>query len=248
MVKIGYCLERVEQYVSAPLRCFKCQKFGYHRDTCRGWQTCAKCRVKEPNHKEGECLKLIRCPNCQQDHPAYTKSCNIYWKEKEIIEVKHKRNESFLEARQIVGSYMSETSCASVTRRAEISNQDNEYRALINKLINLDQSEWPKFQADLKNIHTNSIQQTSRLEVPAQTNKSFDKIKEDKKFTKTIAQTQTTPPKNKTCTDHQSVLLLLKLTTSAKITLQTLNQTMIKQNVPHNLKETIPQLHPHGNI
>ena len=26
-VKIGYCLESVEQYVSAPLRCFKCQKF-----------------------------------------------------------------------------------------------------------------------------------------------------------------------------------------------------------------------------
>ena len=24
-VKIGYCAERVEQYVTAPLRCFKCQ-------------------------------------------------------------------------------------------------------------------------------------------------------------------------------------------------------------------------------
>ena len=35
-VKIGYCLERVKQYVPAPLRCFKCQKFGHHRETCRG--------------------------------------------------------------------------------------------------------------------------------------------------------------------------------------------------------------------
>ena len=59
---------------------------------------------KEPNHKEVECLKPIRCPNCQQDHLAYARSCDLYRKEKEIIEVKHKRNVSFFEARKI-GSY-----------------------------------------------------------------------------------------------------------------------------------------------
>ena len=42
-VKIDYCLERVEQYVPALLRCFKCQKFGYHREAYRGRQTCTKC-------------------------------------------------------------------------------------------------------------------------------------------------------------------------------------------------------------
>ena len=70
---------------------------------------------------------------------------------------------------------MGETSYASVTQRAETSNQDNKYGTLINKLINLDPSKWPKFQVKLKNEHTNNIQQTSRLEVLAQTNKSFDK-------------------------------------------------------------------------
>ena len=35
-VKISYCLERVEQYIPAPLRCFKCQKNGHHREACRG--------------------------------------------------------------------------------------------------------------------------------------------------------------------------------------------------------------------
>ena len=53
---------------------------------------------------------------------------------------------------------MGETSYASVTQRAETSNLDNKYRALINKLIDLDPSEWPKFQAELKNEHTNNIQ------------------------------------------------------------------------------------------
>ena len=58
-LKMGYCLERVEQYVPAPLRCFKCQKFGHHREACRGRQTCSKCGEKDPDHAEEDCLKEI---------------------------------------------------------------------------------------------------------------------------------------------------------------------------------------------
>ena len=60
-VKIGYCLEIVEQYVPASLSCFKCQKFGHHREACRGRQTCSKCGKKDPDHAEEDCLKEIRC-------------------------------------------------------------------------------------------------------------------------------------------------------------------------------------------
>ena len=49
-VKISYCLERVEQYILAPLKCFKCQKYGHHREACRGRQTCTKCSEKDPDH------------------------------------------------------------------------------------------------------------------------------------------------------------------------------------------------------
>ena len=73
-VKIGYCLERVEQYVTVALRCFKCQKFGHHREACRGRQTCSKCGEKDPDHGEEDCLKEIRCANCQQDHPVYART------------------------------------------------------------------------------------------------------------------------------------------------------------------------------
>ena len=41
-VKIGYCFERVEQYVPAPLRCFKYQKYIHYREACRGRQIYAK--------------------------------------------------------------------------------------------------------------------------------------------------------------------------------------------------------------
>ena len=149
-MKIGYCLERVEQYVPAPLRCFKCQKFGHHREACRGRQTCSKCGEKDPDHAEEDCLKETRCANCQLDHLAYARTCTVYQKEKEIIEVKHKRNVSFLKARRIVGSYMGESSYASVARKADRTNDDSKYRTLVEKLLKLEANNWPKFQEHQK--------------------------------------------------------------------------------------------------
>ena len=62
-VKIGHCLERVEQYVSAPLRCFKCQKYRHNREACRGRQICAKCGEKDLDYVKEDCLKEITCAN-----------------------------------------------------------------------------------------------------------------------------------------------------------------------------------------
>ena len=56
---------------------------------------------------------------------------------------------SFLEARKVVGTYMGENSYASVTWRADTINQDNRYRALMEKLIQLEPNDWPKFQEQL---------------------------------------------------------------------------------------------------
>ena len=99
-------------------------------------------------------MKEITCANCRQDHPAYARSCAVYQKEKEIIEVKHKRNVSFLEARRIVGSYMGESSYASVARRADRTNDDIKYRTLVEKLIKLEANDWPKFEEHLKKLHS----------------------------------------------------------------------------------------------
>ena len=77
-VKIGYCLVRVEQYVQPPPRGFKCQKYGHHREACRGRQTCAKCGKIDPDHVEEDCLKEIRCKNCRQDRMVFDRSCDVY--------------------------------------------------------------------------------------------------------------------------------------------------------------------------
>ena len=158
-VKIGYCLERVEQYVPASQRCFKCQKLGHHREACRGRQTCSKCGEKDPDHAEEECLKEIRCANCQQHHPAYARTYTVYQKEKEIIEVKHKRNVSFLEARRIVWSYTGESSYASVARKADRTNDDTKYTTLVEKLLQLKANDWPKFLEHLQKLYSDEFYQ-----------------------------------------------------------------------------------------
>ena len=35
-IKVGYTMERVEQFIPNPLRCYNCQKYGHHEDNCRG--------------------------------------------------------------------------------------------------------------------------------------------------------------------------------------------------------------------
>ena len=155
----------VKQYVPAPLRCFKYQKYGHHKGACRGRQTHTKFSEKAPDHMEEHCLKEIRCANCWQDHLAHARSCDIYKKEKEILEVKHMRNVSFLEARKIVGSYMRENSYAPVAQRVDTTNQDNKYRTLVEKLIQLEANDWPKFQEHLKKLHSAKFYQAPALQL-----------------------------------------------------------------------------------
>ena len=191
-VKISYCLERVELYVPAPLRCFKCQKYGHHREACKGRQTCAKCDEKDPDHMKEDCLKEITCANCQQDHTACARSCVVYKKEKEIIEVKHKRNVSFVETRRIVGRYMGESSYTSVAWRADRTNDNNKYRKLVEKLIQLEANDWPKFQEHLKKLHSVEFYQT-----PAQqqvgNRERCNVVVQTKTHIGSITPTQTTP-------------------------------------------------------
>ena len=74
------------------LWCFKCQAYGHHSEACRGRQTCAKCSEKEP----GQRMKMeIKCSNCRQDQPDWSRFCDVYKKENEILEEKRKRNMTF---------------------------------------------------------------------------------------------------------------------------------------------------------
>ncbi|GBL91503.1 hypothetical protein AVEN_13703-1, partial [Araneus ventricosus] len=42
-IKAGYMRLSVRTYIPNPLRCFKCQRFGHSKTSCRGTLTCARC-------------------------------------------------------------------------------------------------------------------------------------------------------------------------------------------------------------
>ena len=170
--------------------------------TPQGRQTCPKCGEKDPDHAEEDCLKETRCANCQLDHPAYARTCTVYQKEKEIIEVKHKRNVSFLEARRIVGSYMGKSSYASVARKADRTNDDSKYRTLVEKLLKLEANDWPKFQEHLKKLYSDEFYQAPAQQQVANGERS-NVVLQTKTHVGSITPTRTTPKSAKSPSKQQ---------------------------------------------
>ena len=53
---------------------------------------------------ELSCDNLIKCANCQGNHPADSTDCLVWKKEKEINTIKYTNNISFQEARKLIQS------------------------------------------------------------------------------------------------------------------------------------------------
>ncbi|XP_067123947.1 uncharacterized protein [Centruroides vittatus] len=99
-VTAGYLRCPVRPYVPNPLRCFKCQRFGHSQTSCRGKSLCAQCGTE--GHNSTECKSTPHCVNCQDAHPAYSRKCPAWQREKEIQRLKTVNNIPYPEARRMV--------------------------------------------------------------------------------------------------------------------------------------------------
>ena len=71
---------RVTEYHPEPLRCYRCQRFGHHKNQCT---TDFRCGVCAGRHSTDVCLKkhkdggttVAKCPNCQGKHHAWHSRC-----------------------------------------------------------------------------------------------------------------------------------------------------------------------------
>ena len=85
-VKIGFIQAKVDVYIPNPLKCYQCQIFGHHEHKCGRQAVCANCGM--PEHcPSGQCQRPARCANCLDDHPANSKQCPTWEKEK-ILKIK----------------------------------------------------------------------------------------------------------------------------------------------------------------
>ncbi|XP_064461699.1 uncharacterized protein LOC135371642 [Ornithodoros turicata] len=85
-LKVGYLSAEVRPYIPNPLRCFRCNRFGYGADACRGSPCCARCG--QTTHEAKECKETEQCVNCSGEHSAYSRSCAKWKMEKDILHIK----------------------------------------------------------------------------------------------------------------------------------------------------------------
>ena len=116
-IKVGYAMERVEQFIPNPLRYYKCQRYGHHEDNCRGKEVCRKCGQQNLDHHINHCDFPNKYANCDGDHPVYSNTCENWRLEKEILKVKHQNNIPFHEARKIVIDFKTTTYAQAVQQQ-----------------------------------------------------------------------------------------------------------------------------------
>ena len=92
----------VSLFIPNPVRCFKCQKFGYTKFNCRKDEVCTKCG-QEGHTDSQECKNEAKCVNCQGNHASNDKECPKWKEEKEIQRIKAERGISYTEAKKTNG-------------------------------------------------------------------------------------------------------------------------------------------------
>ena len=109
------------------------------------------------------CPKESKCLYSQENYAMFTRSCDIYRREREIVEIQNKRNTTFIKSGKTVDSKMGTNAYTYLAQRANPirnSNQPDNYRALDKKLIQLELNDSPKYLEQLKNLHSAEIHQT----------------------------------------------------------------------------------------
>ena len=191
-MKIGYTMERVEQFIPNPLRCYKCLKYGHHEGKCNGKSVCGKCGQKDPDHSIEECKNTQRCANWGGP-PGICKNMRKWKKERETFSIKYTRNISFLEARKIVDATSRDKTYSQAVASPTHTEATNEYLNLVKKLLQLGPDDWPNL---FKNIR-------SKLEESMVKTKDQKELREEKGIKVASTQPDTSTQNKNTKTNNE---------------------------------------------
>nr|CAH7734067.1 unnamed protein product [Callosobruchus chinensis] len=110
-----YKLE-VRPYIPAPMRCFKCQRFGHSSNSCTAEQLCV---CGKRIHEGRPCEQPIVCVNCGGEHSARSKTCPKYKEEAAIQKLIATERLSYPEAKKkiVVETPRPNVSYAQATQR-----------------------------------------------------------------------------------------------------------------------------------
>ena len=197
-VKIGFIQAKVDVYIPNPLRCYQCQIFGHHEHKCGRQAVCANCGM--PEHcPSGQCQRPARCANCSGDHPANSKQCPTWEKEK-ILKIKCEQNITFPEARKQFEQFNAVQTYASAVKVSKDAKIRNRY----NQVPHLTQDTNGKVTNSQKTQKPSTCnKQTQTEDKDTQTDDSFDE------YLKKPKQHQKKQAKKKQMKNKEKVLHLL---------------------------------------
>ena len=89
-VKSGYFLDCMEQYLTTPLKYFKCQRSSYHKEGGGEHPICRWCCQKDLDQTEKVCPNETKGPNCQEKPPCFLTNLKYIQKMRKILAMKYK--------------------------------------------------------------------------------------------------------------------------------------------------------------
>ena len=90
---------KVRPFQNKPIQCFNCFRFGHSSKVCKNAKTCLNCSALE----HGICEKTPKCSNCQLDHQANDKNCNVFKFEQSAVNKSNSEHISIGYARRALG-------------------------------------------------------------------------------------------------------------------------------------------------
>ena len=72
---IGYLSVHVDLFIPNPLRCFKCQRYGHGRDSCKNLPACFRCGQQGHDSTDCQSVKFSRLYNADRCRPLLVETC-----------------------------------------------------------------------------------------------------------------------------------------------------------------------------
>ena len=96
-VAIGWTRCLVHEYIPAPRRCFKCNRYGHGIKTCRQEEsTCVICGEQEHG---SHCDRMPKCSNCSEAHVASSKEFFCFKLKQETLAIQTRVKCSYSDAK-----------------------------------------------------------------------------------------------------------------------------------------------------
>ena len=184
-VKIGFMNVKVDVYIPNPLRCYLCQVFGHHENKCGRHAVCCSCGEPEHCGPSGVCDKPAKCVNCSGDHPANSKQCPQWEKEKKILKIKCENNLPFPEARkQYEQFYTGQTSEGAVkpgtcNKSTQTDNKSTQTDNSFNEYLKQQTTEKTQGTQEKRNSSPHPGKSNSSHHGPALKQATLDMMKKD---------------------------------------------------------------------